>query len=72
MSKTNRPAPDYTGLAICASLKTGAVKLHRATCSSVRPSSSMYVFTTDIADHVASAGENGTKVTRCACCKVAK
>lgn len=72
MSTTTR-TENFEGLAICCSLKSGAVKLHRATCSAVVPSRSMYVFTAlqDVIDGVVSGGENGQKVTRCACCKVA-
>lgn len=72
MKTTNTATENFTGLALCASLKTGAVKLHLATCSAVRPARGMYVFTAleDVVDSVASARENGSKVTRCACCKV--
>ena len=45
---TNTATENFAGLAITASLVTGAVKLHLATCSAVRPSKKMYVATTEI------------------------
>lgn len=70
MKTTNTATENFAGLAITASLVTGAVKLHLATCGAVRPSKKMYVATTEIDGHVADARASGHKVTRCACCKV--